>query len=284
MGYRHLEVRPVSGVLGAEVAGIDLTAPVPDEVFAEVQRAFLDHSVLFFRDQALTPETQLAFARRFGTPEVHPIVDGLESTPEVLRVLKPAGVSASFGTGWHTDNTFFAKPSKATLLHGAEVPPFGGDTVFASMERAYEELSQTLRSRLEGLAGVHSASRAYDPAVTGEEKYRGEAPIRYRWSDSIRDEVEHPVVRTHPETGRRSLFVNPMFTLRIVGMTDAESRALLGFLFEHCARPDFQCRFRWEANSVALWDNRCLWHYAMDDYREYERLMFRVTLEGDVPR
>jgi taurine dioxygenase len=284
MGYRHLEVLPASGSLGAEVRGVSLASALPDEVFAEIQRAFLEHAVLFFRDQPLDRVEQLAFASRFGTPEVHPIVDGLEATPEVVRVLKPAGESASFGTGWHTDNTFFAAPSMATVLYGERVPPFGGDTLFASMERAYDALSPAFRERLSGLAAVHSASRAYDPAVTGEAKYKGDAPIRYRWSDSIRDEVEHPIVRTHPETGRRSLFVNPMFTLRIVGMTDSESRALLDFLFEHCAQPDFQCRFRWENDSVAVWDNRCVWHYAMDDYREHERLMFRVTLAGDVPR
>ncbi|MDH3686121.1 MAG: TauD/TfdA family dioxygenase [Myxococcales bacterium] len=284
MGYRHLEVLPASGSLGAEVRGVSLASALPDEVFAEIQRAFLEHAVLFFREQPLDRGEQLAFASRFGTPEVHPIVDGLEATPEVVRVLKPAGESASFGTGWHTDNTFFAAPSMATVLYGERVPPFGGDTLFASMERAYDALSPAFRERLSGLAAVHSASRAYDPAVTGEAKYKGDAPIRYRWSDSIRDEVEHPIVRTHPETGRRSLFVNPMFTLRIVGMTDSESRALLDFLFEHCAQPDFQCRFRWENDSVAVWDNRCVWHYAMDDYREHERLMFRVTLAGDVPR
>jgi taurine dioxygenase len=284
VGYRHIEIRPASGTLGAEVSGVAISEALSDEVFAEIHRAFLEHAVLFFRGQALEPAQQLAFARRFGSPEVHPIVDGLESTPEVVRVPKPAGESASFGTGWHSDNTFFPAPSMATVLYGARVPPFGGDTLFASMERAYDALSQTLRDRLEGLAAVHSASRAYDPAVTGEAKYRGDAPIRYRWSESIRDEVEHPIVRTHPETGRRSLFVNPMFTLRVVGMTDAESRAFLNFLFEHCAQPDFQCRFRWEKDSVAMWDNRCVWHYAMDDYREYERLMYRVTLAGDIPR
>jgi len=270
--------------LGAEVLGIDLSRPLADDVFGEIHQAFLDHAVLAFRDQELERDAQLAFARRFGEPEVHPIVDGTEAHPEVIRVLKPAGDSASFGTGWHTDNTFFEKPSLCTVLYGATIPPYGGDTLFASTERAFEALSPTFQALLTGLRAVHSASRAYDPTVTGEEKYRGDAPLRYRYSDAVTAEVEHPVVRTHPDTGRRAIFVNPMFTQRISGMREEESRALLGFLFEHCARPDFGCRVRWEAGSLVMWDNRCVWHYAMDDYQQFERLMYRVTIAGDRPR
>jgi taurine dioxygenase len=283
MGYRHIEVRPIAGSLGAELGGVDLAKPLADECFAEVRQAFLAHAVVFFRDQRLSEEQQIAFARRFGEPEVHPIVLGSAEHPELVRVLKPAGESASFGTGWHTDNSFFAKPSLGSLLYGVTIPPFGGDTIFASTERAYEALSEEMRRMLGGLRGVHSASRAYDPASVGEHKYRGEAPISYRWSDSIRDEVVHPVVRTHPETGRKSLYVNPMFTLRIDGLPRAESDALLRLLFDHCSKPDWTCRFRWTAGAVALWDNRCTWHYALDDYREFERLMHRVTIAGDQP-
>jgi taurine dioxygenase len=283
MGYRHIQVHPIAGSLGAEITGVNLAEPLPDECFAEVHQAFLAHAVVFFRGQSLTEDAQIGFARRFGEPEVHPIVLGSDAHPELVRVLKPAGESASFGTGWHTDNSFFAKPSLGSLLYGVVVPPFGGDTIFASTERAYDALSEDLRRMLGGLRAVHSASRAYDPANVGEHKYRGEAPISYQWSDSIRDEVVHPVVRTHPETGRKSLYVNPMFTLRIEGMPRAESDALLRLLFDHCGRPDWTCRFRWTAGSVALWDNRCTWHYALDDYREFERLMHRVTIAGDTP-
>jgi taurine dioxygenase len=283
MGYRHIQVHPIAGSLGAEIAGVNLAEPLSDECFAEVRQAFLAHAVVFFRGQSLTEAAQIAFARRFGEPEVHPIVIGSDAHPELVRVLKPAGESAQFGTGWHTDNSFFAKPSLGSVLYGVVIPPFGGDTIFASTERAYDALSEELRRMLGGLRAVHSASRAYDPANVGEHKYRGEAPISYKWSDSIRDEVVHPVVRTHPETGRKSLYVNPMFTLRIEGMPRAESDALLRLLFDHCARPDWTCRFRWTAGSVALWDNRCTWHYALDDYREFERLMHRVTIAGDTP-
>jgi taurine dioxygenase len=277
------QVRPLSGALGAELFGIDLGRPLSDADLAQVRAALLDHAVIFFRDQELTPERQLAFARCFGEPEVHPIVVGLPEHPDVLRVRKPAGESASFGTGWHTDNTFFEKPSLGTVLHAEVVPPYGGDTLFASMTRAYDALSERMRQMLDGLVAVHSASRAYDPRVTGEEKYRGDAPMTYRWSEAVEKEVEHPVVRTHPETGRKGLFVNPMFTQRIVGLTGPESDALLAFLHEHATRPEFTCRFRWEAGSVAFWDNRCVQHYAMDDYRDFERVMIRVTISGDRP-
>ncbi|MGH0029880.1 MAG: TauD/TfdA dioxygenase family protein [Myxococcota bacterium] len=278
-----VEARPLSGALGAELFGVDLGAPLPDADLAAVRDALLEHAVVFFRDQDLTPERQLAFARHFGEPEVHPIVVGLPEHPEVLRVHKPAGQPASFGTGWHTDNTFFECPSLGTVLYGDVIPPYGGDTLFASMTRAYQALSDTMKEMLDGLVAVHSAARAYDPRVTGEEKYRGDAPMTYRWSEAVEKEVEHPVVRIHPETGAPGLFVNPMFTQRIAGLTDAESRALLDFLYEHVTRPEFTCRFRWEPRSVAFWDNRCVQHYAMDDYQDFERVMTRVTIAGDRP-
>jgi taurine dioxygenase len=280
---RDLRVRPLSGALGAELLGIDLAAPLAEDDLARVREALHAHAVIFFRDQELTPERQLAFARHFGPPEVHPIVVGLPEHPDVLRVHKPAGEPASFGTGWHTDNTFFECPSLGTVLYGEVIPPYGGDTLFASMTRAYDALSERMRAMLEGLVAVHSAARAYDPAVTGEAKYRGDAPMTYRWSEAVEKQVEHPVVRTHPETGRKGLFVNPMFTQHIVGLTASESEALLAFLQSHATRPEFTCRFRWEPGSVAFWDNRCTQHYAMDDYRDFERVMTRVTIAGDRP-
>ena len=283
MKNAHLEVAPISGALGAEVRGVDLSKPLDGPVFDAIHQAFLDHGVIFFREQRLEPAEQAAFGRRFGPLDVHPIVNGLHDLPEVVRVWKPAGESASFGTGWHTDNSFFERPSLGSLLHGVTLPPHGGDTLYASMERAWDALSPLLQSRLEGLSAVHSAARAYDPATTGEDKYAGTAAITYRYSDAVTHEVVHPVVRTHPETGRKSIYVNQMFTQRIVGLRKPESTALLGFLYEHCARPDFTCRFRWLPGSVALWDNRCVQHYALDDYVEFERLMYRVTISGDRP-
>ncbi len=214
---------------------------------------------------------------------MHPIVEGTAEHPEIVRVWKPAGENASFGVGWHSDNSFQARPSQASVLYGVTIPSVGGDTLYANMELAWERLSPAFRERLRGLHGVHSASEAYDPATTGEAKYRGEASIRYRWSESIREEVLHPVVRVHPETGRPSLFVNPMFTLRIAELNDDEGRALLDFLYVHATKPEHCARLQWRPGTVAVWDNRAVWHYAMDDYRDHERLMFRVTVAGDRP-
>lgn len=278
------EIRPLAGALGAEVQGIDLSKPLDNETFEVVHRAVLEHKVVAFREQRLERPEHLALARRFGEPERHPIANGMADHPEVIRVLKPAGENAFFGTSWHSDNTFFEKPTAYTILYGEQVPELGGDTVYASMEAAWETLSPAMQSFLEPLAASHSASSAYDPKTTGDAKYKGEAAITYTYSDSIYDEVEHPVVRVHPETGRRCLFVNPMFTQRIVGLNPNESEALLEMLYAHATRPDFTCRIRWEPGTVTIWDNRCTQHYAIDDYAEFERVMYRVTVGGERPR
>lgn len=285
MSFSQIEARPLSGALGAEIVGVDLSRSLPEAVFAEVQRAFVDFGVLVFRHQQLTHAQQVAFAARFGALDVHPIVHGMEQIPELVRVLKPAGESASFGVGWHSDNSFFEEPSLGSVLYGVTIPPYGGDTLYASMEKAYDALSAPMRQLLDALTAVHSAGRAYDPKVTGEHKYRGEAPISYKYDEqAIYAEVEHPVIRTHPVSGRKSIYVNQMFTQRIVGLTSGESRALLEFLYEHCTRPEFTCRLRWQPQSLAMWDNRSVQHYAIDDYQQFERLMYRVTIRGDRPR
>lgn len=277
-----LATRSLSASLGAEIRGVDLRS-LTEGAFAALHEAFLRHHVLCIRDQELTADQQLIFAERFGKPEVHPIVEGTDEHPEVVRAFKPAGQRASFGVGWHSDNSFFDEPSLGTVLYGVTIPPVGGDTLYASMEAAWEALSPAMQSWLQELHGVHSAMKAYDPAITGDSKYDGDGPIKYRWSESIRDEVRHPLVRTHPETGRRSIYVNPMFTTGVAELHDDEGQALLEFLFRHCARPEFTCRLQWEPGTVAVWDNRCVWHYAMDDYPDHERLMFRVTIAGDRP-
>ena len=278
-----MEIRPVSGVLGAEIFGVDLSGAIQDQVFREIHSALLRHGVLFIRDQVLSREAQIRFAQRFGKPDIHPIANSMEEYPEVLKVWKPAGQSACFGTGWHTDNTFFENPTILSFLYGVKIPPVGGDTLYASTSAAYQALSQTMRGMLDGLVAVHSASRAYDPKTTGESKYTGEAAISYRYSSAVEQEVEHAVVRRHPESGHPSLYVNPMFTQRIIGLKPRESDVLLQFLYQHIAAPDFQCRFRWATGSLAVWDNRVTQHYALDDYREHERLMYRVTVSADTP-
>ena len=278
-----LQIRGLSGALGAEIRGLDLDAPLSDSREDALLEAFYRYGVLCLRDQKLGHESQIRLARIFGEPDVHPIAKGLEAHPEIIRVLKPAGEQAFFGTAWHTDNSFFEQPSAVTVLYGVQVPPVGGDTVYASMERAWLSLSEPMKRFLEPLRAVHSARTAYDPRTTGDAKYRGEAAIEYTYSDAIYEEVEHPVVRTHPVTGRKSLYVNEMFTQRIVGLSDPESSALLAMLFDVATRPDNTCRLRWEEGTVAIWDNRWLQHYAIDDYAEHERLMFRVTVGGERP-
>jgi len=239
--------------------------------------------VIAIRDQQIDHGQQIALARRFGELDVHPIAIGTEDHPEIIRVWKPADEPACFGTSWHTDNTFFERPSKTSVLYGVSIPPLGGDTLYASMTAAWDALSPSMQSMLEGLRAVHSASDAYDPATTGDAKYKGEAAISYRYSESIYDEVEHPVVRIHPETGRKGIFVNPMFTQRIVGLEQHESRALLEMLYAHSVRPDFTCRVRWAPGTLTIWDNRCTQHYAMNDYHGHERLMYRITVTGERP-
>ena len=283
MSFQHIQATPLSGHLGAQIDGVDLSKPVEDRIFEEIHRAFLDHGVLAFRNQRLSHEDQIAFGRRFGELDIHPIAIGMEQYPEIIAVRKPKGERAAFGTSWHSDNTFFQKPSKASILYAVTVPPYGGDTIWASMERAYETLSRKMKEMLAGLVAVHSSSRAYDPAVTGEARYRGEAAINYRYSDAVYEESEHPVIRTHPETGRKGIFVNAMFTQRSVGLSESESEVLLGFLYDHATRPELTCRLRWEPGTLALWDNRCTQHYALDDYAEFERQMYRVSVGGDRP-
>jgi taurine dioxygenase len=278
-----IQIRGLAGALGAELRGLDLSRPLASDERKALDEALARYGVLCIRDQRLDHDALLSFAKSFGTPDVHPIAKGMNEHPEIIEVLKPAGENAFFGTSWHTDNSFFERPSSLTILYGAQVPPVGGDTVFASMERALESLSPALRRFLEPLSAIHSARTAYDPRTTGEAKYRGETAIQYRYSDSIWEEVVHPVVRTHPVTGRKSLYVNPMFTQQIVGLSKPESTALLALLHDLSTRPELTCRIQWENGTVAIWDNRWLQHYAIDDYADYERVMYRVTIQGERP-
>lgn len=280
---QRIEVRPLSGALGAEVAGVDVSEALDAESLAALRRAILDAGVVVLRDQKLSREAQLRFARQLGAPEVHPIANGMAEHPEIIRVRKPPGERAFFGTSWHTDNSFFEKPTSFTVLYGETIPPVGGDTVYASMELAWKTLSTPLQRFLEPLGAVHSASSAYDPRTTGTAKYEGKAAITYTLSDAIWQEVVHPVVRTHAETGRKSLYVNPMFTQRIVGLEKHESDAILAMLYAHQQRIEFQCRLRWQPGSLAIWDNRSVQHYAIDDYEGFEREMYRVTVQGEKP-
>ena len=276
--YRSIKVLPLAGAIGAEITGGDLATDTIDETVAEIRRAWLEHLVVFFRDQFLGPDEFLAFARRLGNPVEYPFVKGIDGYPEIIAVTKLPHETVNFGGIWHSDTVYLERPPMATMLIARQVPPYGGDTMFSNMYAAYEPLSPGMQRLLEPLRAVNSSAMA-DVSKTREDRLRDSG------SGTEREYLsEHPVVRTHPETGRKALYVNIAHTQRFVDMTEAESRPLLHFLFEHSIRPEFTCRFQWRAGSVALWDNRCAMHNPINDYHGHTRTMHRITLEGDVPR
>ena len=275
MAYRHIDVRVSTPTVGAEIRGVDLREPLSEDVFDEVRSAFLRHQVVFFKEQrTLSPDQQIAFARRFGGLHLHPAAPHLEGRPELFVIHTHKGSKIANGNGWHTDVSCDAEPPLGTMLQLHQLPSHGGDTLFASMYAAWDALSAPMQDFLGTLNARHES----------EHVYRG------RYSDrdvddagKVYPESAHPVVRTHPDTGRRALYVNRGFTTGIEGLGKAESRALLKFLFEHIEQERFQVRFKWEVNDMAFWDNRCLQHHAMWDYWPEERKGHRVTIQGDRP-
>lgn len=273
------EIRPIAGALGAELLGIDLSQDLPDSTVGTLRQALLDHLVIFFRDQDLPADRFLALARRFGTPIEYPFVKGIPGYPEIIAVAKLPGESINFGGVWHSDTTYLSEPPMATLLVAREVPAFGGDTIFANQYLAYETLSQGMQDLLSGLRGVASSTKA-DASRTREDRIRSDGTVEAHKVLT----AEHPVVRSHPETGRKALYVNVAHTVGLAGLSEEESAPLLSYLFRHQIRPEFTCRFRWQAGSLAIWDNRCAQHYAVNDYHGQKRVMHRITLAGDKPR
>jgi taurine dioxygenase len=270
-----MEIRRIAGALGAELHGVSLKTLSNGELEA-VRRAWLEHLVIFFRDQELSPEEFMAFARRIGKPVEYPFVKGIAGFPEVIEVKKLEHETVNFGGIWHSDTAYLEEPPMASMLLAREVPPVGGDTLFANMYMAYNSLSEGLKRILASLTAVNASTKA-DATRTREDRAGGE--------DKRREYVaEHPVVRTHPETGRKALYVNVGHTVRFKDMTAEESAPLLAYLFEHQTRPEFTCRFSWRPGSIALWDNRCAQHNPVNDYHGYRRIMHRITLQGDRPR
>jgi taurine dioxygenase len=272
-----LEIRRIAGALGAEISGVQLNHELGAKTVAEIRHAFLEHQVVFFRDQALEPAQFMAFARRMGRPIEYPFVKGIDGFPEVIEVKKLEHERHNFGGIWHSDTTYLEEPPMGSMLLARELPPYGGDTLFANQYLAYETLSEGMRKVLDGLTAVNSSANA-DVSRTREDRIKEQARTTEEFA------AEHPVVRTHPETGRKALYVNVAHTARFKGMTEDESVPLLRFLFEHQVKPEFTCRFQWRVGSLAFWDNRCVQHNPVNDYHGYRRVMHRITLAGDRPR
>jgi taurine dioxygenase len=273
-----LDIRRIAGALGAEIHGVALDRELDAETVAALRQALLDHLVIFFRDQNLPPERFLALARRFGEPIEYPFVRGIDGFPEIIQVAKLEHETVNFGGIWHSDTTYLEMPPMGTMLVAREVPPVGGDTLFANQYLAYEALSDGMKKLLDGLCAVNSSAKA-NTTRTREDRIKSD-PSRRPNDDFI---AEHPVVRTHPETGRKALYVNVGHTVRFSGMTEEESAPLLDYLFRHQARPEFTCRFAWRVGSLAFWDNRAAQHNPINDYQGYRRVMHRITLAGDKP-
>jgi taurine dioxygenase len=274
--YRHIEVRPIAGALGAEIGRVDISQSLPAAVIAEIRQAWLDHLVIFIRGQKLSPQAQVHFARRFGEPMEYPQLKGLPECPLITPVIKLEHERVNFGGVWHSDTTYLERPPMASMLYALDTPPHGGDTVFANQYLAYESLSDRLKQSLAGLVGINSSTKA---EVTRSREDR----LRAAGVETKALTGEHPVVRTHPETGRKALYVNAGHTTQFKGFTLEESAPLLDFLFRHQVKAEFTCRYRWEPGSLAFWDNRCTQHYPINDYHGFRRIMHRVTLAGDTP-
>lgn len=273
-----MHIKKIAGALGAELCGIDLSKGVPPSLAGLIRQAFLDHQVVFLRNQNLTPAQFLDFGRAMGEPIEYPFVKGIDGFTHIIEVKKLEHEKTNFGGIWHSDTTYLDLPPMGSMLLSREVPPYGGDTLFANQYLAYESLSTTMQALLDGLTGISSSAKA-DVSKTREDRIKSDG----KESTPKEYQSEHPVVRTHPETGRKALYVNVAHTSGIKGMTDEESAPLLNFLFAHQVKPELTCRFVWEPNAIAFWDNRCVQHNPVNDYHGFRRIMHRITLQGDKP-
>ena len=269
----RIEVRPIAPALGAEIFGVDLARPLDNAAFAAVHQAFLDHLVIFFRDQTISPPQLADFGRRFGTLSIHSHIKPVPEDASVIAIIKEEGDTLNVGARWHSDETYKERTSLGSMLYAKEVPGVGGDTMFANMYRAYDTLSDGLKKTLEGLRAVHRISKRLRKEGEAEKAHRVVAESDDKWGI-------HPVVARHPETGRKVLWITPMYTTNFEGWTEKESEPLLDYLYRHATQPENIYRFQWEEGSIAFWDNRGTIHYAVQDYDGSRRLMHRVSIEG----
>jgi taurine dioxygenase len=282
--YRYLTVRKIAGALGAEVEGVDLSKDLPDDVIADIRAALLDNLVICFRNQHLTPDRQLAFARRWGDIHLHPFMEGMPEYPEILAIIKRPTDKKNFGGSWHTDQMFSPAPAMGTMLYAKEVPSAGGDTMFTNQYLVYESLSDAMKK----IAGqLHTVCvgdnfRAANGLSRKERYARQMSEMKVKDPGNVQTTSIHPLVRTHPETGRKALYIGG-HVQHFDGMTEDESDPLINFFKQQSIRPEFTCRIRWETNTLVFWDNRCTQHFAINDYPAETRIMHRITICGDVP-
>jgi len=277
MNYPHLQLTPASPALGAFVENIDLGQALDDAVLAELLQAHADYGVLFFRDQQLTPSQHIALAEQLGEINVNRFFAAVDDHPQIAEVRKEPDQAFNIGGGWHTDHSYDQIPALGSLLYARELPPTGGDTLYASMYAAYEALSDGMKQMLEGLNAVHSSRHVFGAAANRP----ADLSDRLGNAEAATQDAVHPVVLSHPRSGRKALYVNPGFTVRFDGWTELESEPVLKFLYQHAARPEFTYRFQWAPGSLAFWDNRATWHFAVNDYQGERRLLHRITLEGE---
>lgn len=283
MANASIRVLPVTGSIGAEIEGVDLAESICDERFAEIRAALVEHLVLFFRDQHISLDQQVAFTRRFGPRAPTPFIETMPEHPDVIEIIKEADEKSRFvfGGGWHSDFSFQKQPPYVTCVRADSVPEYGGDTLYANMINAYETLPKPQRERVDGMTALHSGQRAYSPKMQNLQDMLENMTVHN--TDEAEILQAHPLVRVHPESGRRGLFISPVYTVGIEGMADDEAAAFLEGLNKHALQEANTCRFRWRDDSVAIWDNRFTQHYALNDYAGKRRHMYRTTAEGEVP-
>ena len=285
---RRIEVKPIAGALGAEISGVDLR-DIDDATFDDIHDAWLEHQVVFFRDQDITPEQQIAFSKRFGEIHHHPFINGMEEYPDILEIIKEESDTRAFGSTWHTDQMFNPKPAKATILYAKETPDAGGDTMFVNMYQAYDTLSEPMKAMISGVKtwNVGSRKKLSETDKMGsstEGRYKGNEKMAAKVRDpgDLITEAAHPLVRTHPETRKKALYLGN-HAIGLHGFNDKEARPVIDYLMQHAVQPEMTCRFRWEVGSMAIWDNRCTMHRALNDYPGKRRRMHRITIAGDAP-
>ena len=274
--YSTINVKPLSGNIGEEIDGVNLKK-ITKKQFKEIKIVFGKYGVIFFRNQNLSPEEEIIFAELWGEININRFFTNLEGYPKIALVSKEPDQKKNIGGAWHTDHTYDLEPAMGSILFAHQVPKKGGDTLFSSMYAAYETLSDGLKDTLKNMYGRHSSRHVFG---TSRAERNDDTVGRIINSDKAKQDAIHPVVITHPQTGKKALFVNPTFTLGFDGWSDEESKPLLNYLYSHATKPEFTCRFKWEEGSIAFWDNRSTWHLAVNDYHGQRRLMHRITING----